>query len=58
MIEVAFDNSQKITCSRNHSIINPYPANVDNMASLLSMLANGGWDLIQRLKGLTEVEII
>ena len=23
-------------------IINPYPANVDNMANLLPMLANGG----------------
>ena len=27
-----------------------HPANVDNMA-LLRMLANGGWDLIRRLKG-------
>ena len=31
---------------------NPYPANVDNMAtSFLPTLANGGWDLIRRLKG-------
>jgi hypothetical protein len=29
---------------------NPYPANVDNNGELLPMLANGGWDLIQRLK--------
>ena len=30
---------------------NPYPANVDNMARSYQLLANGGWDLIQRLKG-------
>ena len=30
---------------------NPYPANVDKMVGLLPVLANGGWDLIQRLKG-------
>ena len=31
--------------------INHYPANVENMVSFLPLLANGGWDLIQRLKG-------
>jgi hypothetical protein len=29
---------------------NPYPANVDKMAATASV-ANGGWDLIRRLKG-------
>ena len=36
--------------------INPYPVNVDNMAGLLPMLANGGWDLIQRLEGETHLQ--
>jgi hypothetical protein len=31
--------------------INPYPANVDKMVVLLPVLANGGWNLIRRLKG-------
>ena len=26
-------------------MVNPYPANVENMASSLPMLINGGWDL-------------
>ena len=49
--------------SRNVTNINPYRANVENMVGsyqcqqmaeyggLLPMLANGGWDLIRRLKG-------
>ena len=31
------------------TVLNPYPANVGQYGELLPMLANGGWDLIQRL---------
>jgi hypothetical protein len=34
-----------------HIIINPYPANVENMVSLLVMPADGRWDSTRCLKG-------
>jgi hypothetical protein len=39
------------TSASKDSMINPYPANVDKMAVLLPVLANGGWDLILLLNG-------
>jgi len=32
-------------------MITPYPANVENMVSLLIMPADGRWDLVRHLKG-------
>jgi hypothetical protein len=36
--------------SKNVSLLNPYPANVEH-GELLPMLENGRWDLIRRLNG-------
>ena len=43
-----------IQADRNDKV-NPYPANVENMARLLIMLANGRWDLPRRLKAPPEI---